>query len=464
MSESTEGAGTTSAAEEAKTALEVAKLKAELLETESPLAKTKREVEAQKAIAEAHQQTFEAQQKQYAALLPDFGKVTPGSFEVKGETALFGPALAQRATAAAAEWVAEHVGAALSDPAAAQILVTSDTQLAASDAVYLEVVSGLDQLTDAADKLAEALGAPPLTFDLLRGEPSPGVTEERPLTAQFALGPAIAAISSVLPGILSLAQAHRTLSTSANTADSLAAAAAVAGGLAARKTRPGGVFHDDIRLLPAKGIVQGKLTTLGEKRQELVDLKRTLEERKAAEAAQLAELKAEVEELSKQLGTAKKAEREDLEPKLKGKRDEATSHETEAGNCSVRVDLIDSTVTAIDKFTASMTETAAGATHSPFTAAILREQLHGSGDGEAQFTHVVLVVAEPGSAQQLTEDRPLLMKDTFTTVATSSVTYMLIEAPGGNVLRAGSVGGKAKVEGKVGSTFSVTAEAVSATG
>jgi hypothetical protein len=373
----------------------------------------KAEAETQKAIAEAQLQTAEAQQKQFSALLPDLSKVTAGSIETE-EGAAFGTSLAQRAVAAAAGAVAKRVLDKI--PAGSQILITGDVELASTDAIYVEVVNGLDQLVEASEGLLKQISPGKHVTHLHPG--SWGIVG--PFSAAFGpVSAAIGAVAAFLPGALSLLSAHRSLATSAVSVDSLAAAASVAEHLLKGKTPPT-VFHDDFRLLPEGGVVRKKLTELGEKRQELIDRRAGLEGEKAADGA------------SKEL----------------------------VAECAAHVAAIDTMVTAIDKFTTSLQSTAEGAKHSPLAAAILREQLHAT--DSSRFGHVLFVKAEAGSAQQLVNDLPLLFKDRFTTIATAGVTFMLLETGKGKLVDSGSVGGEAKISGKVGSDFSITAKTVGA--
>ncbi len=57
-----------------------------------------------------------------------------------------------------------------------------------------------------------------------------------------------------------------------------------------------------------------------------------------------------------------------------------------------------------------------------------------------------------------------MFKDRFSTIATSSVTYILIETSESTVLKAGSIGGEAKISGSIGKDFSIKASAQSAQG
>jgi hypothetical protein len=438
------------AAAEARTARAAAdKAEREEREAASPLARSKQEAETQKAISEAHQAATEHQQKQISALLPDLGKVTPGSLETKGEGSLFGTSLAEQATAAAAKLVAKVAVGALTEQGSVRILVTSDTDLASSDAIYVEVMNGLGQLITAATSLIDRVDLP---------------TESQAATAPAAegllpLAPVIGALTAAIPGALSLISAHRTLSTSPVTVDSLAAAAVVAGHLAARDPATLAVFHDDVRLLPEGGEVQSKLSTLAGHRQVLIGKKLTLEDEKATKDAELIELTAQVKDSSNQLDKATGAERSSIETTLDRLRGEVEACEVQISKRTVRIGLLDSTTAAIDQFTGSLRATAEGAKHTPLTAAILREQLHAPA-GAKKFTHLLMVKAQPGSAQQLTEDR--LLKDRFSTIATSSVTYMLVETGEGRVVRSGSIGGEARIIGSLGKDFSMEARSIKA--
>jgi hypothetical protein len=453
----------TKALEKAKAELELeiakaaaAKAERERIEAESPLAKAKRDADAQKGIDEAQQLSAEAQQKQVAALVPDLSKVTADHLEQKEGPAIFGPALAQRATTAAAvraaQRVAETIGNELSS---ARILVTSDTALATSDAAYIEVSEGLDALIEAAKGLLEFLGADEEATGrrLSLREPS---SDKKSLVPAVGVAPIFKALAAAVPGALSLLTAHRTLSTSTVTVDSLAAAAAAAGELVHRPSKPT-VFHDEFRLPPMKGEVQDKAGDLATKRKELVERKVALEDEKSTKSADLAKLKAEIKQAEDELMKTKEAKRAALRTTLDSRRDEAVAPEVEIAEKASRIALIDSAISGIDIFTTAMKAVADGATRSPLAAAILREQLHGGGDDAGQFTHVLLIKAETGGVQQLIDDRPLWWKDKFTTIATSNVTYMLIETKEGSVIRSGSIGGEAKVQGTIGTDITVVA-------
>jgi hypothetical protein len=399
------------AAADARTAeASAAKSERELEERNSPAAEAQREAESQKATAEAQQGTAAAKQGELTAMLPDLSKVDRGSLELKGDQPLFSSELSQRALAAATSSIAQRVGEALKDGVAPRILVTSDAELATSDAVYQDVMTGLEELTAAAAKIVEQTDSTP---------------EE--MASSFALpAAAVAGLASALPGALSLLSAHRTLTTAAATVESIAATAATAGSLKALKPAPF-VAHDDIRLLP-DGVVRAKLASLDQQRRLLLGRKMDLVEEKAGIGATDPGAEAKIKALTARLG------------------------------------LIETILTAIETFTVSLRTTAEGATRSPLATAALREQLHSASADKAvekgKFTHVLFVQAAPGSTQQVISDRPLWWNDKYSAVGVISVAYILIEVGHSEVVAAGSASGKATVKGSIGKSLEVDAEAL----
>jgi hypothetical protein len=264
--EEKERADAAKAAAEARVAeAQATKSERELKEHDSDLAKAQREAEAQKVTAEANKSVAEARQGQIASLLPDLSKVDRGSLEVKGEQTLFGSELAQRALLAATNSVAKKVGQALGEDQSPRILVTGDAALATSDAVYQDVITGLEQLSSAAAKVIEET------------EPAHGDQPPRFAAALFAPAAVIGGLSAALPGALSLLSAHRTISGAAATVEGIAATAAAAGSLKALTKAT--VLHDDIRLLP-NGVVRARLSHLDEQRQTLLERKIQLADKK----------------------------------------------------------------------------------------------------------------------------------------------------------------------------------------
>ena len=205
----------------------------------------RRAAEQASGTAKAEQETAEARQKQLTSLLPNLSAVDRGETRVSGEQPIYGQALARRALERAAAQVATAVKAALGG--AISVLVTSDPDLAASDAAYLEVVTGLEQLTEAAKQVLASAA--------------------RETVAPAAIGAAAAAI----PLVLSLMSAHRSITTTSGPADDLAAAVSVVGALLRADPR-GAVWHDGFRTLSGDGRTYQVLKELRETRGKLAQL------------------------------------------------------------------------------------------------------------------------------------------------------------------------------------------------
>ncbi|MBA3422896.1 MAG: hypothetical protein H0U12_13585 [Thermoleophilaceae bacterium] len=401
----------------------------------TPLALQQREAEARKAAAEANKAAAVAQRDQLGAFIPDFSKVQRGELELKGDQTLDASALAQRAVAEAADTLAKRVEEKLPDDGRWRLLITSDSDLATSDGAYLDVVTGLDQLSAAADKLLEIA--------------QPAKTKEF-------LGPAIGALVSAVPGLLSLFSAHRTVMTAPVTISDLTAAAATVGALR-RLTDSGVLIHDDLRLLP-KGAVHGKAEALGAKQQELVGHKIALEADKARSTAELAEARAKVSELTAALA-ANPDNANELRPQVAEELKQLESLEQKVDAAAIKVGLIESVLSAIDHFITSLTAVPEGGKRSPLALAAMREQLHEATAGDHPFTHVLLVKGNAGSAQQSVDDRPLWFDDKYSAVATASITYMLLETETSQLVTADNVTGSAAAYGKIRDEFEVKVEA-----
>jgi hypothetical protein len=400
----------------------------------SAAALAQREAEARKAAAEAEKATAAAQRDQIGALLPDLSKVERGSFEIKGDQPLFGQPLAQRALGAAADGLAQTAAGVLPKDGNWRLLITNDTDLVTSHATYLNVVTGLDQLRESIDDLLPKL---------------PSTTRElAPLI------PVIGAVASALPGLLSLFATNRTLSTASVTFDDLAAAAAAAGAIA-QIDNAGPVVHDDVRLL-SQGRVHQKLQLLTQKRQELVGHKLALTTTKATATAELATAKRKVEQAAAKLAEASDDAKAARQQDLATAQREADEDEHQLEAATVKLGLADSLLTYTDAFVTSITSVPAGATRSPLAVAAARERLH---DVEApahidqpEFTHVLLVKGNGGSAQQTVDDRRW-RDDRYAVVATATITYLLLQTSDSAVLAAGNAGGSAAGSGKIGDGF-----------
>jgi hypothetical protein len=353
----------------------------------------KAEAEARKAEAEATKAEHENEEAE-----PPAARAEREAHHRKAEAeAMFGVAISQRALADAAAVVARDVKGKLQG-GDVRLLVTADEQLATSDAAYVDVTTGLDQLTMAARKLLEALAA-----------------EEGELVAPVA---AIGAIAAATPALVSLFAAKRTVTSSQITVSDLSAAAAAIGALRAQDDL--GIVHDDVRLVPDQGKVQTFLSDFRDRRDELTEKKLKLE---AQEAVALA----------------------------------ATPDDKQRGTeLQMRLGLVDSVAQTMDAFLASLTAIPQGATRSRLTQAILRQQLHEA--AADRFTHVLLVKSLGGALHEVEHNRPLWFKDRFTILAAVSLTYLLIATDDSYALGGGTVAATATGHGTLGKSLSITNE------
>jgi hypothetical protein len=228
----------------------------------------KAEAEAAKAKADAEKAAADADAARRAgllALVPDLSKVKDSTLDVKDGPAIRASSLTFGALHQVTEQVATRVAAVVTRPA--RILVTSQVDLSSVDAIYFDVVKGLEELRDAAHRLIE---------------PEPRHTELEPFGVTAALDLA-GAVATAVPQVLSLFSAQRTLSTAAVSASDLAAAAEVAGALRAQDGIPV-VLHDDFRLVN-DGPVYALAAEVSARRQQLIERRLTLD---AGEAANIA--------------------------------------------------------------------------------------------------------------------------------------------------------------------------------
>jgi hypothetical protein len=364
----------------------------------------KAEADADKAEVEAEKAAAAADRERLTALVPDLTKVKESTLDVKDTTPMWGTFLTFAAVKKVGAAVADDVLATRPEAEDWRVLITDEAELATSDAAHQEVTTGLEQLKTAADALLE---------DITK-----------------LVAPVVAALATALPGVLSLFSSRRTVSTAATAASDLAAAAAVADALRRPEVV---VVHDDFRLIPENGDkgkpgekgVYTMLAEVADRRQKLVAKKLEFSDAKST---------AEVE-----LAKAKAAEPPD---------DGAIANLTkEVRDAATRLGLVDSVITAIDTFIAAIRVVPAGATRSWLTTAALRDALH---DQEPRFTHVLLLKAQAGQAQQQLDNRPFFFKDRFSTVADTSITYALIETAQSTIVASGTVTGTASARGNIG--------------
>ena len=163
---------------------------------------------------------------QFAGAVPELSKINTGSATVDAGTQLFGSALALQALGQAGRDAAADIAARIPDKSK-YLLVTTEADLASTDAIYAQVEDGLQQLLQAAQALKAT-----------------AVKEFVPQTADadtaahresvIAAGVGIAA--SALPAVVSLFSANRKISGGSVSADDMQAVIGVAsadGGAAA---------------------------------------------------------------------------------------------------------------------------------------------------------------------------------------------------------------------------------------
>lgn len=413
-------------------AAETAALKAarEELEAATPAAVKRREAVAEKDAAEAMKNAAAARQQQVAALIPDLSKVTGGALELKEGQPMATTAIAHKALGVAAGQVVEQVLKAMKPKAAWRVLITSDAQLATSDASYHDVTSALDELTSAAGTLLDKTQA------------------DKAQAQDLGASAVLAGLAGAVPGVLSLLSAKRTLTSAAVTVQDLTAAAAVAGGLKATVAE-GKVFHDAFRLMPAD-IVKDKVEALADVRRQMAARRIELAAARDAAAAEQAAATNALAVLLEQL--AKGGDEGALEDQIAQERANVDDASGALSASSARLAIVESALKETEEFSKALHTVPEGATRSPLAEAALREQLHG---GDSRFTHVLLVGSHGGSAVQTIEDKPLWFNDRYSLIGAVTISYMLLELPEGDVVAAGHRNGTAAVRGKIGELFDI---------
>lgn len=258
-----EGGMTKEEAETAKARAEAAKAEAEAKRAEQELdewSKHRREEEARSAAAKSPELPT-TQTAKISQLVPDLSKVSTGETKVSGDQVIQGTALALRALQKVATEVVDIIFSAARGPDCI-MLVTSELDLAASDALFLQIRAGLKELEAA----AMALLAP----------------EEAAVVSPFENLPVLGvagALSAAIPSALSLLAAHRSITTHTISPDDISAVIAVSGALANKGMT---VMHDQFRVLvegethrsvervwtSKQGLVQRKLELSGAKDEE----------------------------------------------------------------------------------------------------------------------------------------------------------------------------------------------------
>jgi hypothetical protein len=351
----------------------------------------KAEADTAKAKADAAKAAADVtatQRASLAALVPDMSNVVQSKLDAKDGPAISASSLTFGALEKVAGIVADRAGKVLPDTAC--VLVTSQADLSASDGIYFDVVTGLEQLRHAAQRLRGA--APPTDSEL----ETLGAVD------------AAAAIATAVPQVLSLFSAQRTLSTSNLTASDLAAASAVAGALQEHEKKPT-IVHDDFRLVTDGGVYE-LATKVSEERQLLIE---TGLDAVAGDAPKVAMINNLVEAIDSFL---------------------AGVHAVPAGATKSPI--------AIAALRARLHP--ADGSQSDGNPEGLEARTNGL------FTHVLLVKMEAAQSQQVLENRPLWFRDRYSTIVDVSVTFLLVAIPDSNVLAGGVATATASAYGVVG--------------
>jgi hypothetical protein len=425
-------------AEAEKAQLEARQLEQQIKDHDSPAAAQQRNAEAKAKVAQADKDAADARRAQLAALIPDLSKVTDSTLDVKEAAPLWSTFLVGRAVALAGRAVAAKVRG----DGARRILITSDTDLASADAIYADVKAGLDQLASAAVNILRTT-APPVPVK--EGEPEEKLLPALPLGVDAA-----GAVAGAIPAVLSLLSAHRTVTTAAATATDLSTVAAVAGALMAQEQPTDKVTHDDFRLVPI-GAIYRQVEVVSNQRQTLVARKIELDDAKSDLEAKLTTSKDALDELQKIKTKPPNYEQQvaEADKKIAGLQEDLSRMQLREG-------LVDSLLTAIDAFMTTV-RTSAGSSRSPLAAAALHEPLH----DQNGFTHVLLVKAQPGEAQELIDKQPLWIRDKYSTAVDIAITYMLIEIASSTVVVAGTETATCSAHGKIGEDLTLNVRDIS---
>lgn len=274
-----------------------------------------------------------------------------------------------------------------------RVLVTTNADLAAGDAVFQDVQNSLQQL----GKLIEALNA--RIDEILSHE-----TDETPRSEpRKGIAPAVAvagAVAELAPQLLGLFSAHRSLTTSSVVADDAVASMSVAGALRqCSSSLP--VVLENFRTLPK--LKEGILSDIQNLR---------------ISSAELSSRQAELTKRGK--GAA------------------------EAAEASAAVALV-------NNYLDSVTKAPTGESRSALVTSLLYEQLHCLNP----VTHCLLIKAYPGTAHQLLEDRPMMFKDQVSIVASTGIAYSLLEVASGEILVGGALAAAQSLNGKLGTELKV---------
>jgi len=400
-----------------------------------------RAAKSEQSIAEAEKAAGDARRSEITALVPDLTAVEKGETTFTGDRPMFSSVLAHRALTQAVAVLVEAIPAT----AGWRILITDDPDLVTSDASYVEVGTGLAQLTAAANALLLPAAAAP--GGDLADAAAPGGD-----LADAAAPAVLSAIAAAVPGVLSLLAARRSIRSAPMTVDTAATTALTAGRLAAKSAH---VTIDEFRLVPDGRIVALE-TELRIKRSLLVQDRSTRDAERSAVDATRAVAQSRADALTKRIdGAAAGVDTEANEATLARVRQEIAELTRQHRDLAARIALLDDLITAVAGFTTAMHTVPSGANRSPFTIAALREGLRAT-PANTPFTHVLFVQATTGSVDQLFTDAPLWSKDRFHAIGSVSVAYWLLDPATSEIVTGGVATGTAQLKGKVGDSFTIT--------
>jgi hypothetical protein len=376
--------------EAAQLAAEKARL--ELAEWKSPAAVGSRAAQRNADTAKAEKSVLDSSFAQFAGAVPDLSNVSAGSTTVDAGTQLFGSALALQALRQASRDAAADIANAIpSAQRSKYLLVTTEVDLASTDAMFAQVNDGLVQLVQAAQALTRPVVAYPPT------ETADGSSTGHP---ESVIAAAVGVAAAALPAVVSLFSANRKISGASLIADDIQAVMGVAAAMVQQQSPPK-VLMDDFRTVDRTGPISDLLNQV------------------STERLALARRKAEL-----------------------------TGSTSPADSSSLA--LIGQVSSAIESFLTAILAVPSGATRSAYTSAILRERLH---DGSVGV--VVLVKGVGGSTAQVVNDRPLWFKDKFTTIASAGLSWLMIAPGDGAVIAGGAKVSTLEVNGTIGAGVKV---------
>lgn len=420
-------------AEANKAATDAALAEAEIREWNSAAARRARTAGHDKAVADARAAATDAPTKALESLTSGLTGLERGTTTV-GDTPLFTTVLTQRSLAAAATNVVTEVKPALVE--GSPVLIVTDEDQASSDAAYLLVTTGLDQIQATIEDALGKMNTP----KKLEG---------------MGVGVAAAA-AAVLPPILSGLTSNRSLTGSTSSIDPALTVASVTSGL---RKQGIDVIIDDFRVLDASSRIIELEKGVREHRTQLNDelVKRTAERDLADQQRGDAQLM--IDELTKHLATPdlEAGARTRLEGELRNAKNNRDKHLQTSLAASTFVEHAVAVLEKTDTFLTAIRAVPDGGSRSQVVSAMLREIVHGASDQVGPSApRVVFLRATGGSISQLVDDRPFLFKDRFHAIGNATIAFWVLDVSTNMIVAAGACNGGAQIKGKVGDSFTIS--------